>query len=322
MGFVPFVHAFAGWGMDIAETGGDPANLAQGILTPNKETIRKRTQELSAFHQILLRFAFAPMGTSRDPMTLAQAIANEGILEGDPQDFWVMNTPDVPGWALQLRGQTDNTLEMGTYSSALAGVRQAGVTTVGQQAILNTAGLRTFAAPALQREHMASIVGSRILQLVDSVSELSGGIGANGKTLRKSQIHNVYGVQIAFPHSEPVMELQNRQMAMSEYGAGLIDPMTYYETAGYENGTEIKQRLIEEAVRNLPSVREKIETLVAQQMGLVDEGNQDQAAQEIAQRQQAMAPQVPGVNGGGGGADLNRALTPDTFQPERIDIGR
>ena len=322
MGFVPFVHAFAGWGMDIAETGGDPANLAQGILTPNKETIRKRTQELSAFHQILLRFAFAPMGTSRDPMTLAQAISNEGILEGDPQDFWVMNTPDVPGWALQLRGQTDNTLEMGTYSSALAGVRQAGVTTVGQQAILNTAGLRTFAAPALQREHMASIVGSRILQLVDSVSELSGGIGANGKTLRKSQIHSVYGVQIAFPHSEPVMELQNRQMAMSESGAGLLAPMPYYETAGYENGTEIKQRLIEESVRNLPSVREKIETLVAQQMGLVDEGNQDQAAQEIAQRQQAMAPQVPGVNGAGGGADLNRGLTPDTFQPERIDLAR
>ena len=169
---------------------------------------------------------------------------------------------------------------------------------------------------------MASIVGSRILQHVDSVSELSGGIGANGKTLRKSQIHNVYGVQIAFPHSEPVMELQNRQMAMSEYGAGLIDPMTYYETAGYENGTEIKQRLIEESVRNLPSVREKIETLVAQQMGLVDEANQDQAAQEIAQRQQAMAPQVPGVNGAGGGADLNTALTPDTFRPERIALAR
>ena len=83
-----------------------------------------------------------------------------------------MNTPDVPNWALQLRGQTDNTLEMGTYSSALAGVRQAGVTTVGQQAILNTAGIRTFSAPAMQREHMASIIGSRVLQLVDSVSEL------------------------------------------------------------------------------------------------------------------------------------------------------
>ena len=101
-GFVPFVHAFAGWGMETADDGINPASLAQGILTPNKETIRKRTQELSAFHQILLRFAFAPMGTSRDPMTLAQAISNEGILEGDPQDFWVMNTPDVPGWALQL----------------------------------------------------------------------------------------------------------------------------------------------------------------------------------------------------------------------------
>ena len=335
-GFVPFVHSFAGWGMDMADTGGDPKNFAQGILGPNKETIRKRTQEISAFHQILLRFAYAPMGTSRDPITLAQAISNEGILEGDPQDFWVMNTPDVPGWALQLRSQTDSTLEMGTYSSALAGVRQAGVTTVGQQAILNTAGMRIFSGVALQREHMASIVGSRILQLVDSVSELAGGIGANGKTLNRSTIHNVYGIQVAFPHGEPVMELQQRQMAMSEYGAGLIDPMTYYETAGYENGTEIKQRLIEESVRNLPSVREKIETLVAQQMGLVDSENQAAAGQEIAARQQAMGPQIPGVPPGagmGGGmagpppggaapADLNTPLTPDTFNPERIDLAR
>ena len=340
-GFVPFVHSFAGWGMDMADTGGDPKNFAQGILTPNKETIRKRTQEISAFHQILLRFAYAPMGTSRDPITLAQAISNEGILEGDPQDFWVMNTPDVPGWALQLRSQTDSTLELGTYSSALAGVRQAGVTPVGQQAILNTAGMRIFSGVALQREHMASIVGSRILQLVDSVSELAGGIGANGKTLNRSTIHNVYGIQVRFPHAEPVMELQQRQMAMSEYGAGLIDPMTYYETAGYENGTEIKQRLIEESVRNLPSVRQKVETLVAQEMGLIDEENEAAAAQEIAARQQAMAPQIPGVSpemGGGMGpdmgggiapppggaapADLNAPLTPDTFNPERIDLAR
>ena len=337
-GFVPFVHSFAGWGMDIADTGGDPKNFAQGILTPNKETIRKRTQEISAFHQILLRFAYAPMGTSRDPETLAQAISNEGILEGDMADYWVMNTPDVPGWALQLRSQTDSTLELGTYSSALAGVRQAGVTTVGQQAILNTAGMRIFSGVALQREHMASIVGSRILQAVDTLSELSDGIWAKGKSLRKSTLHTVYGVDGRFPHGEPVMEMQQRQMAMSEYGAGLIDPMTYYETAGYENGTEIKQRLIEESVRNLPSVREKIETLVAQQMGLVDEENQEAAGQEIAQRQAAMQPQIPGMNGMGGGmggpptgtptpqggapADLNTPLTPDTFTPERIDLAR
>jgi len=174
----------------------------------------------------------------------------------------------------------------------------------------------------MQREHMASIVAGRILQLVDNVSELSGGIGANGKLLRKAQVHSVYGVQVAFPHAEPVMEMQNRQVAMSEYGAGLIDPMTYYETAGYENGSDIKQRLIEESVRNLPAVREKIETLVAQQMGLIDDDNADAAMQQIQQRQQAMAPQVPGVNGTGAPAapDLNAALTPDTFNPERIDL--
>jgi len=331
-GFVPFVHAFSGLsGMDIADDGGDPFNFAQGILTPNKETIRKRTQELSAFHQMLLRAAFAPMGTSRDPLTLAQAIQNEGILEGDRPDYWVMDTPDIPAWAQNLRAQTDSTLELGTYSSSLTGQKQPGVTTVGQQAILNTAGMRIFAGLAMQREHMASIVASNILKLVDNVSELAGGIGAYGKTLNKSQIKGFYGVQVAFPHADPVMELQQRQMAMSEYGAGLIDPMTYYETAGYENGTDIKKRLIEESVRNLPSVRQKIETLVAQQLGLVDETNSEQASQEI--QQQAQVPRIPGMGGQGaapaampGGSavppELNTPLTPDTFTPDRINLGQ
>ena len=138
------------------------------------------------------------------------------------------------------------------------------------------------------------------------------------------------------------MEMQLRQMALSEYQAGLIDPMTYYEQAGYEGGTEIQQRMIEQSIRDLHSVRQKIETLVAQQMGLVDEDNQEVAGQEIAARQQAMGPQIPGMDptGGGGGmppaaggappqgppggspADINSMLTPDTFRPDRIDIGR
>ena len=118
------------------------------------------------------------------------------------------------------------------------------------------------------------------------------------------------------------MEMQLRQMALSEYQAGLIDPMTYYEQAGYEGGTEIQQRMIEQSIRDLPSVRQKIETLVA--------------------RQAAMGPQIPGMDptGGGGGippaaggappqgppggspADINSMLTPNTFRPDRIDIGR
>ena len=336
-GFVPFVHTFSGWGMDMSDTGGDPANLAQGILTPNKETIRKRTQELSAFHQMLLRQAFAPMGTARDPLTLAAAISNEGILEGDPGDYWVMQTPDIPAWAQNIRAGTDTTLEMGTYTSALAGMKQPGVGTVGQQAILNTAGMKIFGPLEAQREHVSSIVGGRILQLVDTVSELRNGIGADGKIVRRSQIHNIYDVKVQFPHSDPVMEMQRRQMALSEYQAGLIDSMTYYEQAGYEGGTEIKQQLIEDAIRQLPSVREKIEQTVAQQMGLVDQENQQQVGQEINQRQRNMQPQIPGMGSmpaqnpqeeqaaqtipGGGEADINSMLTPNTFRPDRINLG-
>jgi len=104
--------------------------------------------------------------------------------------------------------------------------------------------------------------------------------------------------------------------------------------------------MIEQAIRDLPSVRQRIETLVAQRMGLVDEENQEAAGQEITARQAAMGPQIPGMNGvgaepappgaggapaaggppggpaGGPPADINSMLTPSTFRPERIDLGR
>ena len=129
------------------------------------------------------------------------------------------------------------------------------------------------------------------------------------------------------------MDMQQRQMAMSEFVAGLIDPMTYYEAAGYENGTEIKKRLIEESVRKLPAVREKIETLVAQELGLVDEENSAAAMEQIQQQAQGgmMGGAAPGAGappqagppqGGGAPADLNEPLTPDTFTPNRINLAQ
>ena len=64
-------------------------------------------------------------------------------------------------------------------------------------------------------------------------------------------------------------------------------------------------------------------------MGLVDEDNQEAAMQEIGQRQQAMAPEIPGgpapAAGGEGPVgvpDLNTPLTPDTFTPPRINLAQ
>ena len=115
------------------------------------------------------------------------------------------------------------------------------------------------------------------------------------------------------------MEMQERQMAMSEHAAGLIDSMTYYEMTGKENGTEIKKRIIEDNIRNLPSVQEKMNSTIGQQLGLIDEENAGQAAEEIQQLTQGgMTGQPP--RQGAASPDMNRPLTPDTVQPTRIDL--
>jgi hypothetical protein len=170
-GFVPFSHAFAGFGQQVtAIEEDDPSYLAVGILEPVMASLRAQAQAVAGRHNALLDATFNPLGTTMDAAELQEQLARGDIIEmGTRGDAWRMEIPQLPRWLFASEEWLDRDIEQGTFSRALAGVREQGVSTVGQQAILSTAAGRKFVAPSRQLEHLATKSASHILQWIDVI---------------------------------------------------------------------------------------------------------------------------------------------------------
>ncbi len=267
--FVPFAHAYAGFGMEQTDSkDNDPKYLAVGLLDPIKETLTLQAQSHSAKHTLLMRTAYAIEGTTQDPEEVAQMRSEGKLMQGESSDYWIMDTQQVPNSMFQEDQQFDTDIELGTFSSALGGRRQQGVSTVGQEAILNNNALRKFAATSVQHEHLASISAGRILQLIDIVPRLKDGIGANGQHIRRTDIHHAYHAQVSFEINDPVIDLQRQQQGMAEVQANIQSPEDYLENdKRVEDVQEYMKNMDKHRVRSTPEVWAIRGQRVADEMG-------------------------------------------------------
>ena len=132
-GFVPFSHAFAGFGQQVtAIEEDDPSYLAVGILEPVMASLRAQAQAVAGRHNALLDATFNPLGTTMDAAELQEQLARGDIIEmGNRGDAWRMEIPQLPRWLFASEEWLDRDIEQGTFARALAGVREQGVSTVG-----------------------------------------------------------------------------------------------------------------------------------------------------------------------------------------------
>jgi hypothetical protein len=313
--FVPFNHAFAGYGME--PTGldrNDPQFMAQGLVDPLKPTLRLQAQSRTAKHTMTIDHAYANYGTSGDPEEFVRALDTGEPLQGEEAKFWKMKPHDVPRWLFESDRETDEMIERSVGASARGGQRQPGVDTVGQQAILNNQMRRKFIGPSLQQEHMGSIVGGWILQLVDKLDVLKGGIGAHGKLLKRSDIGGNYDISVTFDPLDPTMEAQRRAMFREEYLMGLLDDEGYWRETGVQNITQRREALNRQRVRNSPSVVAKTARITAQAMAELDDEDVSAVTEEAA------AGALPLVASNGSQPQEQRQpLDDQTFKPQRLD---
>ena len=307
-GFVPYGQAFAGFGMEpVSLDDMDPQYLATGLLTPIDDSIVAQAQRMSADHQLLIRTAYAQLITEGEPSELALQMAREGIIQGDKEGYGILPTPAVQGWMLEVGKGVDADIERGSYTQALSGMRQEGVTTVGQEAILSTAARKKFAAPAIQLQNLATLTASRVLRLVDVMDDTIKdfeGIGADGLVLKPGDIRHDYNVKATFEVLDPVLEMQRRQLGMQEVAAGLKSWETYQEEdARRANITQERNRILEDAVRRSPGVIDRMATEVAKMMDMEKEFTG--GAQEIE----------PGAEGG---VDSRQQPVTPTQQGEQV----
>jgi hypothetical protein len=265
-GFVPYAHAFAGFGMEPTNMSEiNPSYMAQGLLGPIMDSIKNQAQNASAKHNLLIEAAFAPRGTRRDAAEASQALQGD-IVQGEPDDWWSMPVKDVTNWMFRVGQEVDADIQEGSYTRTLGGFREVGVSTVGQQAILSTAAQRKFAATAIQLQHLGSIAGRRILQLVDVLDKP---ISVNGKRLRVSDIDHHYSVTVTFEVIDPVLQLQQREIGMREVQLGIKSKQTYREEdMMVENEQKERQRLLRQQVMETPEVAALLAAEVAKEEGV------------------------------------------------------
>ena len=328
-GFVPYAHAYAGFGQEPTNSDRiDPANLAVGILDSVLSDIRAQAQAVSGRHNALMDASFNPIGTSMGAEELRDQLDQGDIIEmANRGDVWRMEIPQLPRWMFQTEEWLSRDIEEGTFSRALAGVREQGVSTVGQQAILSTAAGRKFVAVARQLEHLASVAGSQILQLIDL---LDLDLSVRGKAIRPSYIESDYSVYVSFDLVDPVLQLQQRQLGMQEVAAGLKSAETYWSSdAKLEDASGERKRLLMDWVRKNPLVHqamamevareEGIESLVERAIAMSQGGQPDAGGQLVGPDGMPVGEGPP--NGQVDG-QLRQGLTPNTLPPARVGANR
>ena len=336
-GFVPFAHGFAGWGQlptnpDFKIDG--PLYLTAGLLTAVMETLKLQAQAVSGRQQALIIATFNMLGTRMEPSELAAMLGRSDIVGPlqDPGDVWWLTLPQLPGWTFEGEKWLDQDIELATMSRSLAGHRDVGVSTVGQEAILDTAAGRKFISVNNQAEHLATVVASNILRLVDMMGET---LYCRGYTIKPSDIEHDYSVAVEFNVVDPVLQLQQQELGLREMQAGALSLASYW--SGYsrlEDASGERKRLLKDLVYRHPAVQEALALVVAREMGVG----------EILQRQQGavaggngsqpepsplLGPDgmpilggsmgQPPIDGAGQvGNPLRQALTPNTAAPGRV----
>lgn len=334
-GFVPYAHAFAGWGQEETDADGpQPEKLARGLLDTLMDDLTAQAQSFSGRQHALLMAAYQKYGTSQDGAEMAEKLKGDiidGISEGD---LWIAAVPQLPSWLFEQNALVDKDLEEGSFSRAVGGIRDVGVSTVGQQAILSSAAQKRFVTPSRQIEHLATLTASRIMRLTDVLDEK---IQINEWNIGPEDIAHDYSIDVKFEIQDPVLQLQQKQVGMQEVSAGLKSKETYWSAdAKLEDISGEKDRLLEDIVEASPEVQAALAQRILERDGLaeiVEQIRREQAQAEGSggggQQQGQSTILGPDGNplastlGGGPGtpAELRQGLTPQVPRPPNVNTG-
>jgi hypothetical protein len=277
-GFVQFAHAYARAGImprEGSQNGGfNPKYVARGILEPVEDELRMAAQGIAARHKLSVDAAFALVGTEDlSPEELAEAEKAGGYVQGSKDSVWIVQTPPLQNSMFQQGQEVDAGIDRGTFTDILSGNRQQGVSTVGQHAMQSQAANRQFQTPIIQLQHLASLGGQFILQMVMVLDQNStfDQIGINGKILKASEIGHDTSVTITFSDINPAVALQAKESDRRDFELGLLSEEDYIRRHHTEDVTGHLERIDETRLNRKPALVEIRATDIAERKGIEDQ---------------------------------------------------
>jgi len=290
-----FKHAFSGWGgRPAGEDGFNPKYLAKSLYDPVKDTLIAIAQHFAGKQANLIDTVFQHWRFSKsvEPQQAIDELNTPNApVTADPGEISRLETPELNNWLFRQTEELYTDLELSTYAFTLMGLRQSGVNTATQQAILSNAAQRIFAAPRAQMEGIWSLIMGDILRLTDLL-KIHYGIDAlrlGGEVLRSEDIEGDYNVEVKFELLDPMLHLNEKQHAMAEHQTGLLSWEGYQRVAKRENIVQIQREIIEDGVR--------MALMNLSQQVAVEEASKLQLAEQIASKVGEMAQTQMGGNG-------------------------
>jgi len=292
-GIVPYKHGFAGFGGEPTEMERiDPKHRAKSLLETTYETIDRESQRVSGQHNLMLRIAWAKIAAGQNLTPAEIRIAMQGdIVPLDPSEIGYITSPEVRDWFFRMGDEARDEIESVTFTQDVAGQRQAGVDTVGQQMILREASLNMFSGTSAQMDHIVTHASEDLLRLVDNVLERP--IRVRGAEIGPREIDGDYQIHVQFERIDPVRQMQEADRALTWFQAGALDLDTLLAKGGYEDATAIHKGLVKDRVRAMPEYTKKITLETMRELGMHDlaDDMEKMSAEDV---QQALITQPAG----------------------------
>lgn len=265
-GYLPFKHAFAGFGQYRTNSNGIQTQyLAVGLLDPIMDSLTIQAQALSGVHNKLVEHAFPDQYTKDAESIRNQKAAGARFIETDAPPQYE-HPPEINRWMFEAERLIDFDIEFGTFSRNLAGLRQTGTYTVGQTQIQTNMAEKKFIAPMRQMEQMATLVAQDILRLVDVLDEK---LTVRGNAIISSDLKHDYSCEVTFETIDPALELQRREVAMREVERRLRSRDRYWEDARVSNASEERMRIFKDEMFEQPAIRQAFIEETARLFGLI-----------------------------------------------------
>jgi hypothetical protein len=315
--FVPYAHGFAGFGMEQTnETKVDPKDLAVGLLRSVRADLKAQAQSVNARHYSVIDSSYRPVLVDGMSATELQRQLDESmIVETQGGSISQMEIPRFDRRMFEEERWFADDIEDGTFSRALAGKKEPGLSTVGQQVILSSAAGKKFVSVARQQEHLYSTIGSYILQSIDA-NDMH--LRIRGKPIKPSDLEEDYNIQITFNSVDPVIQMQNREIGMRDVQAGLKSRPTYWSAdAMLEDQAGEETRLLRDWIISQPIIHQELALLEARNMGVEELLLRAIEREKEKRNQQSQLIDPQGRPLISGSDDLNDALTAETLNPNR-----
>ena len=320
---VPFAHAWGGFGdMTTGEDGMCAEKLGHGLLRPIRDLLRQYDQVRSAKMELYMKAAYGMLVTRGDALELAQQLAEGGnaIIGGvDVREMGFLPIPTLPGFLADLEQKIFQEIVLGTVPLASFGMRDIGVDTVGQHAMMLQVSYKRFIETMEQLSYMVSQTVGLWFRMLATWGDP---ITLNGIRLSPSMLQGSYDIETSFPLSDEAVRMQRVQQGASLVSQGLKSRKRHWEEDQMlDNISAETDQILEEHVLADPVLMTALAEKKRRELGLA-ELYAEQTERMSQERMQGFA-QTQAQNGMAGftppateeDGQVRQALTDEVLRP-------